>query len=480
MRLNDLLQDIKHQGNSENREVDAIAYDSRKVRPGTLFVAIKGHISDGHDYINGALSNGAVAVISNGRSLPVLPVPLVRVRDPRRTLSQLAANFYGHPSRQMEIYGVTGTNGKTTTTYLINTLLNQSGIPCGTLGTLGFSTPTGMVSTGFTTPEAVEVQQLLGTLLKGGIHHVAMEMSSHALVLHRVADVETQVAVFTNLSSEHLDFHGSLESYFKAKLKLFRDLGPERLAVLNADDPYSDRIRKATPARVVTFGFNPKADIRPKHFELNISGIEAELITPSGEISVHSSLIGRFNLANIMAACAVALEAKLTPEQISTSLPRLVSIPGRMERIKNSTPGEVLVDYAHTPDAYYQVLTMVKELLPEGTKIITLFGCGGDRDRTKRPLMARMAERYSKHTIVTSDNPRHEDVRDICADINSGFLYDKHETILNRVDAIKHGMEMLDESSILLILGKGRDDYEQVGDHKMTHSDIETVEGYGR
>ncbi len=478
MQLTDLIKHIQFKGNPDERQILGITYDSRKVRQGTLFVAIKGMHNDGHDYILDAIKNGACAILSNGRSLHGLGIPVIQVKDPRECMSHIAAHFYHHPSKDMTIIGVTGTNGKTSITQLINAILTENEIHCGSLGTLGFITPSGMQSTGFTTPESIEIQQILSTLKAGNINHLVMEISSHALVQHRVDDVDVNVAIYTNLTQEHLDFHKNMEQYFQAKLKLFQKLSPDKTAILNLDDPMTSRICKETKAKVLTYGFTADANLHPVSSEITLTGIRAVISLYGLKIEVHSPLIGRFNLQNIMAAIAAGITLGVPAGVIESAISKVKNVPGRMETVKIQIPGKVIIDYAHTPDAYEKVISLVRNLSTDGKKIITLFGCGGDRDQTKRPVMAEIAERLSDYVYVTSDNPRNENPDEIFRQILKGFNRQNHLLVRDRREAIRTAMSKMDKDTILLILGKGRDDYELVRGEKLPHSDIKTAESF--
>lgn len=476
--LQDILLGVDFDGNPDNRSIQNITYDSRKVKKGTLFVALKGQFVDGHDYIRDAIDKGASAIISNGRSLFGVEVPVIQVKNPREIMSKVAANFYEHPSNSMTIVGVTGTNGKTSITQLLKSILTIDNVPCGSLGTLGFSTPSGMTSTGFTTPESVEVQQLLRTLKLGGIQHAIMEISSHALELHRVDDVDVDIAVFTNLTQDHLDYHQTIEKYFQAKLKLFTQLTSNKTAILNLDDPYTVKIIEKTSTEVLTYGFDKSAVLHPVSYELTMEGIQATLKYKGDIFEINSKLIGIYNLSNIMASVASAIALDIPISSIISGIDECTTIPGRMENVNIQIPGKVFVDYAHTPDAYEKILTMVKDFSSPNTNIYTLFGCGGSRDHSKRPLMAKIAEKYSEKVFVTSDNPRNENVHTICDEISTGFENSNHSIIYNRAEAINSAMSQMDKNTILLILGKGHDDYEQIGDEKIFHSDIQTAESF--
>ena len=478
MQLQELVKNIQFKGTPDNREISFITYDSRKVKPGTLFVAISGMQTDGHEFIPQAIENGAVAILSNGRSPKTKAVPILQVKDPRLAMSQISAQFYGNPSEKMNIVGITGTNGKTSITHILHHILQTSGAACGTLGTLGFQTPSGMVSTGFTTPESVELQQMLQTLILAGVDNLVMEISSHALDLHRVDDVEVDIAVFSNLSPEHLDFHGDMEKYFKSKLQLFQSLSKINTAVINLDDPYAQRICSATSAKIITFGMTKKADLHPVHTEFTLHGINANLQFGQKTISIDSSLIGEYNLSNIMAGAAAALSMGVSISQIENAVKNMSPIPGRMELISCDCPGKVFVDYAHSPDAYEKLFSSLSSLTTGEVKLLTVFGCGGNRDSGKRSEMAKISEKYSAFSFITMDNPRNEDVENINADIIRGFSRDDFTVIPDRKEAITTALKRMDENSILLILGKGQENYQEIGSVKIPHSDIEVIKAY--
>ena len=479
MILQKLVKNISFKGQADEREIKAITYDSRKVKPGTLFVAISGIQDDGHEYIPQAIENGAVAVLSNGRSPKTREIPILQVQDPRIAMSHISAQFYGHPSKKMNIIGVTGTNGKTSITHILQHILKKSNINCGTLGTLGFHTPSGMISTGFTTPESVELQQMLSTLLMAGVRDVVMEISSHALNLHRVADVDVNIAVFSNLTPEHLDFHSDMESYFQSKLKLFTKLNNKNTAVINCDDPYAERIMEETSSNIFTYGMDNHADLYPVDIEYGLNGIQAQLQCGNIVVPVKSNLVGTYNLYNIMAATSVCLRMDIQPEIISQAMLQDLVIPGRLEAIPtNAKQGKIFIDYAHTPDAYEKIFSTISSLCSEETAIYTVFGCGGNRDNSKRSEMATIAEKYADFVIVSTDNPRTESLEAINSDIVSGFKGNNYEIILNRKDAIYRMMDQMDERSILLVLGKGEENFQEIGSEKIPYNDKDTIRSY--
>ena len=478
MKLKDILKNLNFTGEIDEREITGIAHDSRKVKSGTLFVAIKGQKSDGYEFISNAIERGASAIIANGRATNVTNIPVVHVSDTREALSHVSAKFYGRPSESMNIVGITGTNGKTSVCQLITHIIQENDMPCGSLGTLGFSTPSGIISTNFTTPESVEVQQMLNFLKSGGINHAVMEISSHALEMYRVNDVQVNVAIFTQLSQDHLDYHDNMENYFQAKLKLFSQLNENSTAVINMDDEYGGRIIELVKSNVITYGFNEQANVHPISYKLSTAGTKAHISIDGKEIEISSPLVGKFNLYNILASIASAIALNIPYLGIARSIDSFTKISGRMEIVPTHSDGTVIIDYAHTPDAYQNVLSTIKELSDNKT-VYTLFGCGGDRDQSKRAIMASLAEEYSDHVFITSDNPRYENLDNIIAQICKGFTGKNFSVIHNRMDAIKEAMDRMDKNSILLVLGKGHDDYEDINGQKHPHSDFKIINEFG-
>ncbi len=478
MTLQELVKNIPHKGRADNREISAITYDSRKVKPGTLFVAISGKQADGHDFIPQAIKNGAAAIISNGRSPKTSSVPVIQVKDPRSVMSHISADFYCNPSDAMFVVGVTGTNGKTSITHILYHIFQKAELSCGTLGTLGFQSPSGMMSTGFTTPESVEVQHMLQTLNTAGVENVIMEISSHALDLHRVDDVDVDVAVFTNLTPEHLDFHKTMDNYFQSKLKLFESLTSKKLAVVNLDDPYGKQIGRRISAHLTTYGLDKRAKLHPIDYTLSLDETIALLKYSKTEFEICCPLIGGYNLSNILAATAVSLEKGISPKIIQSALNSLPPVPGRMEKIDAQCKGRVFIDYAHTPDAYEKLFQSISKLSDSVWSIKIVFGCGGDRDAAKRPEMAALAEYYADEVFVTTDNPRSENQEDIFTQILSGFKNNTHQIIPDRREAIHAAMHSMEENSILLVLGKGRENYQMVGRDKIKYSDIDSIKSF--
>ena len=475
MNLQSILKNIKYQGEVENIEISNITYDSRKVKEGSLFIAISGQNEDGHDYIYEAVNKGASAVIANGRA-PVLDnIPIIQVSNPRKVMSKIAANFYNNPSKELNIIGITGTNGKTTTTQIIDYIIKANNKTSSSLGTLGFNTPSGMISTGFTTPESIELQQILDTIKKGGIEYVPMEISSHAIELYRTNDVDVNIAIFTNIGHDHLDFHKSIENYFNAKLKLFTQLNKKSTAILNIDDPYTKKIINKINCNYSTYGFNKKADLYIKDYSLNIEKSKA-IIQYKGELfELETPLIGKFNLYNLSAAVLCTFELGICKNDIIQSVKYFNNIPGRLEKY-NYKSNTIIIDYAHTPDAFSNIFKSIFELKNKNKKIITVFGCGGNRDSSKRKRMGKIASNYSDYIYITNDNPRFEDEDKIIDNICGGISNTEYQIIKDRKKAIISAMN--NENSIILILGKGVEEYQIIKNKKINHSDIKTVKEF--
>jgi len=484
MRLGDLIDGmtiLDFQGDPD-LEIPAIAYDSRLIQPGGLFVALRGHRQDGHDYIGDAISRGAAAVLSE------LPRPvrggeqanrvaMIQVPDARRTLSGLAVRFFDAPFKNVNLIGITGTNGKTTTAYLLESILVAAGRRPGVIGTINYRFPEHVLEAPVTTPESLDLMQTLHKMADSAVTDVVMEVSSHSLDQGRVRDCRFQVAVFTNLSQDHLDYHGSMEAYFEAKARLFRpsqergDSGPPH-AVINADDPRGRDLIELTKARIITYGMGKGCLIRAEDVHVSRAGLKARLITPAGETDIASALIGAHDIYNIMAAAGAAWVMGIALESIYAGILRLRGVPGRLEWVKNRRGLALIVDYAHTPDALLKALQAVR-LLTTG-RVITVFGCGGDRDRGKRKEMGRIAGMGSDKVFITSDNPRTEDPAAIAAQIEAGVMESgirDYVLELDRNRAIQQAVRIAHDGDLVLIAGKGHETYQIVGRQKRSFDD---------
>jgi len=459
------------------RALAGIAYDSRAVRPGSVFVALRGQKADGMSFVPQAVERGAVAVVAEPARPAGVGVPWIQVRDARLALALLADRFFDSPSRRMPVIGVTGTNGKTTTSYLLASVLDAAGLAAGVMGTVSYRVGREEREASRTTPEAPDVQQLLAEMLAHGCRSAVMEVSSHALALRRVDGMRFAAAVFTNLTRDHLDFHADMEQYFAAKRRLFEMLDADATGVINADDPRAAALVAACP-RSLTYGINQPADVRPGPFTLDIGGLSLDIRTPKGSVAVRSSLVGRPNVYNILAAAASAVALDLPLEAVAAGVGALPGVPGRFEVV--SAAGDdvtVVVDYAHTDDALRNLLETARPLAPQ--RLVTVFGCGGDRDTTKRPLMGMVAARLSDVVIVTSDNPRSEDPARIIEDIRRGITPASHSgrsidvrAIVDRAEAIDRAIALAAPGDLVLVAGKGHEKYQQIGDRVLPFDDV--------
>jgi UDP-N-acetylmuramoyl-L-alanyl-D-glutamate--2,6-diaminopimelate ligase len=470
-------------------DVRGIQYDSRKIGRSEMFVAIRGTATDGHRFIGSAVHNGAsVVVMQEDAAMDDAfflheGVTKIVVPDSRKALATMAANYYGHPSRRLELVGVTGTNGKTTTTHLVKSILEVSGKRVGLIGTIDYKVGDEVIHATHTTPESLEVNQLLASMVDKGCTAAVMEVSSHALAMSRVYGLAFKAATFTNLTQDHLDFHGSMEEYFRAKKLLFDGLTTSAVAITNADDQYGGRIVEGTQARTITYSTVAEAEVEARNIHLDVRGSRFTIFHDGSRQDVVSVLTGRFNIANMTAAYATALALGISEEHILSGIALVKSVRGRFERIVSPRRWTAIVDYAHTPDALENCLRTVHDLLPSGrtSRIITVFGCGGNRDRGKRPTMGNIAATLSDITIVTSDNPRTEDPSAIIEEITTGIVKGKQVyTEVDRRKAIVLGLGLAKPGDVVLIAGKGHEDYQVIGDATLHFDDREEVESYIR
>jgi len=465
-----------------DRPVESIAYDSWRVQRNALFVAMRGEKVDGHKFIDQAVEKGASVIVAD-REEKHLRATCVVVEDTRTSLADLSAIFYGHPAQRLKLAAVTGTNGKTTTSFLIKHVCEKAGLRCGLIGTVRYEIGERVLPAIRTTPESLDLQELLAQIANAGCRAAAMEVSSHALAQDRTRGLEWNVAVFTNLTQDHLDFHGTMESYFESKAKLFTQLGQQRnkkkpVTVVNIDDRYGqqlvDKIDKiAKSVAIVTYGMSARADFRASNYRVEFSGTSYQLDARGKSYLVRVPLIGRFNVANSVAALAAASGLGVDLRAAVLSLGKSPQVPGRLEMVPAKRQFQVFVDYAHTPDALANVLKTLRELQPQ--RLIVVFGCGGDRDRQKRPLMGEMVERHADYAIITSDNPRKEDPSAIIAAIEKGFRSTHFEKIIDRTEAINRAIALAQPRDIVLIAGKGHENYQEFADHTVPFDDIQVA-----
>ena len=470
-------------------EIAGMAYDSRQVRPGDLFVAIRGHHADGHGFIEKAVEKGAVAVAAETFSNLESKIATLLVPDSRKALSKLALAFYANPFKNITLIGITGTNGKTTTAYLLESMVKAAGGKPGVLGTVNYRFSEKKVPAPVTTPESLDLIRFSREMVDDGATHIVMEVSSHALDQGRTQDCPFNVAVFTNLSRDHLDYHKTMDEYFAAKSRLFKELragksGRQPSAVINLDDPRGKDLVAMTQATVFTYGFGKECQVSADFIQMDRNGLEFRLRTPAGEGVLRSSLIGDFNVYNILAATGAAVAVNLPFDAVVQGIEALKTVPGRLERVENRRGLTLVVDYSHTPDALLKAMTSLKAYVKD--RLITVFGCGGDRDRGKRYEMGRLAGEHSDVAFITSDNPRSEDPLSIVKEIEKGILdsglkkggENTHPgkgyfLEVDRRQAIRKAVAMAKESDVVLIAGKGHEDYQVIGSERRPFSDQE-------
>ncbi len=467
----------------KNINITDIAVDSKSVAPGALFVALKGTMKDGHDYIHDAIERGAVAILLDEKTdlipQPESSVAFIPVSNPKEALQHLVPYFFDYPANKLQLIGITGTNGKTTTAYLIDSLLRQSGKKSGLLSTIAYRYGNQESKATHTTPGLLDLQRNFSEMQKHQVSHVVMEVSSHALHQGRVAGCVFKTAIFTNLTQDHLDYHGTMAAYFSEKKALFHQT--EGKWIINIDDPWGKQLQQIAPEKVWTYGIEHKADLYPIQFSSTLHGIDMTAQTPIGAIEIHSALSGRHNVYNILAAIGAAISEGLSKEDIAEGISALKIIPGRFEKIDLGQDFTVIVDYAHTADALERLLQTLRHLNP--TRILTLFGCGGDRDRGKRPQMGLAAAAYSDKIILTSDNPRSEEPLSIIQEIEAGILsYSKtkemsieYEMLPDRREAIQRMIHLAKPGDAVLIAGKGHETDQQIGTTRFPFDDREVA-----
>ena len=492
MKLTELLKNcpVRKIHGITDIDLNGLHYDSRQVNRGDAFFALRGVVSDGHDYIASAIANGARVVFCEELPEPAKAVTAVLVDNARQAMALVSSEFYGNPTREMQTVGITGTNGKTTITYLLEAILNEAGLNPAVIGTINYRFGADLRQAPHTTPEALDLMKLVSDFRQNGACSLVMEVSSHALDQYRADGVHFRVGVFTNLTPEHLDYHRDMESYFASKYHLFKELLPrdKGRAVINIDDDYGQRLAAMSPG-ALTCGRSREADVHPESVEILLTGIRASVATPLGTVAVNSQLLGDYNLENLLCAIGAAVALGLSPQVIAAGLAMAKGVPGRLEQVENDRGAVILVDYAHTGDALRRVIEAMQELSPR--RILTVFGCGGDRDRSKRPLMAEVAAQGSDIAIATSDNPRTEDPRQILEDVRVG-LARVHEqewsredaktsagkgyvVIDDRREALGFAVSLLQPGDLLLVAGKGHEDYQILASGRIHFDDREEL-----
>lgn len=483
MRLLSLLKDWVDVPPHLDQEVTGLTLDSRKIKSGQLFIAIKGAEADGRQYIANAIANGAVAILAEAKTPSESiylenNVPVIPLHQLSEKLGFIAAKFYDYPSRKMRMIGVTGTSGKTSCTHFLAQALQLLEIPCGIIGTLGNGFYGALGEVGLTTPDAITLQETLHQLQEQGAKAIAMEVSSHSIQQGRINGIEFDLGIFTNLSQDHLDYHGDMETYAGVKRHFLADF-PTNQLIINTDDAYgrkwvSELIEKKP---IFAYGIKKFSDVPSvfaDHIQLSLSGIKATIHSPWGKGTLNVPLIGAFNLSNVLAVFTALHSFDVSTHQILNVLAKINSVPGRMQTLGGDHQPLVVVDYAHKPDALLKVLQILRQVTKG--RLICVFGCGGDRDKGKRPLMAKIAEEGADTVIVTNDNPRHESPEMILADILAGFKSKDGILVeLDRAKAIEKSIQLAGASDCILIAGKGAEHYQQIGEDKLPFDDVETV-----
>ena len=467
-----------------SQAVKGLQYDSRQIGRDELFFAFPGEHVDGHKFVKSALAAGALAVVSEREAPAKLKGQWIQVPHGRRALAQAALKFYGHPDRRLKLTGVTGTNGKTTTVYLIDAILDAAGFKTARLGTIEHKVGERRIRAVNTTPESLDLVRFLDDLDELGGTHATLEASSHALELGRIFGMDFHTAVFTNLSRDHLDFHSTMESYARAKRRLVEGAGgkPPKVMVINNDDPVGQEFLETIAGPKLSFGVQNPSDVMAENVDIRLSGLRFQANTPCGRLEVHSSLSGEFNVGNLLAAIGAAISLDVGLETIASGIAACRGVPGRFQQVDAGQPFVVLVDYAHTDDALRRLVEAARTLLTRSKgrgRVITMFGCGGDRDRTKRPAMGEIAGRLSDRVILTSDNPRSENPLDIINDILVGLrrMDAVHEIEPDRAAAIHLALSHAQSGDIVLLAGKGHEAYQTIGDETVPFDDRETALG---
>lgn len=471
MKLREILKEIKYEllNGRDDLEIREIQYDSRQVKKGDLFICIEGYSTDGHKYIDSAVRNGAIAVICS-KSIEnafTYNCTLIKVDNTRKVLAASAANYYNHPAKKLKIIGITGTNGKTTSTFMIKSILEAKGYKVGLLGTIANYVGDKRIPAHRTTPESLELQKLFSEMVDEDVNYCIMEVSSHSLYLDRVYGIKFCEAIFTNLTRDHLDFHKTFENYYNAKLKLFKNTSS---SIVNIDDEYGDRVYKDSEGEKTSYAIEKNADIKGSNLNMHSRGVEFDITWNNEASHISLNIPGKYNVMNALGSAAACLKEGMSLLDVKKGLETMLCVPGRCEIVtKNYNLGyEVIVDYAHTPDGLENILKTAREFTKGN--LISVFGCGGDRDNTKRPIMGKIGTDLSDKAIITSDNPRSEEPMSIIKEILTGVEKSNYVVVENRREAIKKAMEMAQKDDVIVVAGKGHEDYQILKD-KTIHFD---------
>jgi UDP-N-acetylmuramyl-tripeptide synthetase len=475
MKLKELLKNVptKSIHGSQEIGISGIAYDSRKIKKGYLFVCMRGSKTDGHDFSYEAVRQGAAAILGEEEVGTRADITRIIVSNARAALAQISANFYQNPSLKLKVIGVGGTDGKTTTTYLIESILKRAGFGVGVIGTINYRWGERVLPAGLTSPESLDLQRMLSEMVAVNCKYAVLEVSSHAICQYRVWATKFDIGIFTNFSRDHLDYHKTLSAYLEAETRLIRSLEKDKLALINVDDRYGRRLVRQTSARVITYGTKRGSHIRASKINSTLSGTHFHIDTPKGSCDIQMKLIGKVNVYNALATIGVGIEERMDIELICNALSQAEPVPGRFQMIDEGQNFKVMVDFAHTPQAFLALLQMARRMIKGN--IIVVFGAAGERDRGKRPLIGRIASRYGSYSVITSDNPYGEDPIQIIGDIKSGLRGRKYSVVIDRLSAIKEGLSRAKAGDMVIIAGKGHEDYQVFGDRVVAFNDCDVV-----
>jgi len=478
-RIKDIFHGIRYRSPADYSGINVkrITDDSRKVKDGDLFIAVRGYNTDGYKFIASAVKRGAGIIVADKAFNAPENIKKIIVKDARSCLPVMADNFYGHPSEKLKVIGVTGTNGKTTITYLMENILNTAKKKNGVIGTINYRVAGKEVPSTNTTPGVLEIESLLSEMLKKNAEYVVMEVSSHSLDQDRVGCVSFDAGIFTNITKEHLDYHKTMKNYFGAKARLFEKLKDKGVAVLNNDDAMAASLKRRIRKKVLTYGIEKDADIKALDIRLSMDASEFVIKTLEGSFNARTNLIGRHNISNILASTTASIALGIGLDVIRKGIGSFKTVPGRLESVDMGQPFKIFVDYAHTEDALYNVLSLLRDVVARKSRIITVFGCGGNRDRTKRPLMGSIACRFSDRVVVTSDNPRFEDPMFIISEIEKGVKnkFTNYDIMPDRRDAIDKALRLAGEGDVVVLAGKGHEKCQIIGDEAIPFDDREIV-----